>query len=354
MLEIRSFDGTPEELSDFVVSQWTASYQGRMAVPQWSSDYFRWQLRMDEPDRRRHLIAAYQGTRLAGVMLHFPMPFSLSGERFLASQASWLSVSEEFRGQGVAGALLEGSRKLHRELGLRFQLGFAYYGHRASLGPKFWLRSQATKTGTERDTGFWVRVLDPARAASWNLNRIQGWLTKLATPLFFVPRVRPDSGILIRAAEHRDLPRCLALADQSTRHCELRLTWDAESLSRQLGLSGFSHAFVAEEQGEVRGCITFHILPILGRSNALVGIIDLVLVSELSRLGRAKLLNSVLLSLQQHGAIMALKLRVGDYPRGLFLRRGWVCQRSDSHLLVTWAHEPQPLPPLRRIHVLWR
>lgn len=354
MLEVRPFEGSPEELSDFVVSQWDASYRGRMLIPRWSGDYFRWQLRMDEAEHRRHLVAAYHGTRLAGVVLQFPMQFATAEERFAASQASWLSVSPEFRGQGVASALNQNLRALNRELGLRFQLGYAYYGGRASLAPKFWLRTQTTNTSAVRSAGFWVRLLDPAKAAGWNLNRFEGWLTRLASPLFPALRDQPRSNIVIRAAEHRDLPRCLELADQSTRHCDLRLVWDADSMTRQLGLNGFSHALVAEVHGEVRGFITFHVLPILGRTEAPIGILDLAVVSELSRAARNELLDAVLMSLQQRGAIAALKLRVGDYPRGLFLRWGWFWRPSDSHVLVTWANEPQVLPKLRRIHVLWR
>jgi GNAT superfamily N-acetyltransferase len=354
MLEVRSFDGSPEELSNFVVSQWTASYGGCMAVPGWSADYFRWQLRMDEPEYRRHIIAAYDGTQLAGVVPHFPVEFSLDGERFAASQASWLSVAPEFRGQGVAAKMIQGSRSLHRDLGLRFQLGFAYFGHQASQAPRFWLRSQTATTETIRKVGFWVWVLDPSHAVDWNPSSFQRWITRLTAPLCGVPKIRPRSNLVIRPAEKRDLPRCLMLADQSTRHCRLRLIWDAESMSRQLGFHGFSHALVAEEDGELRGCVTFYLLPMMGRTQAAFGIMDLVLVSELSASARVELLNSALLLMKQHGAIAALKLRVGDYPRSLFMRLGWIPRPSDSHVLVTWADEPQSLPQLRRIHVLWR
>ena len=81
-----------------------------MLVPHWSRDYFRWQLQIDDPCRRGHLIAAYQGSTLAGVVLHFPMQFAVGGDVFLASQASWLSVSPEFPGKGVGTALNRASR----------------------------------------------------------------------------------------------------------------------------------------------------------------------------------------------------------------------------------------------------
>ncbi len=309
---------------------------------------------MDEPEYRRHLIAAYEGTRLAGVICHFPTVFSLAGEQMKASQQSWLSVSPDFRRQGVGNAMIEKSMAVHREWGCRIKLGFTYYGRRASLGPKFWLKSQMEHSKVIRTAGFWVRVLDPAQAADWNVDRFESWLTRLATPFIPTLRQRPDSKLVIRAAENRDLPRCLTLVDQSTRHCDLRIVWNADSLARQLGLHGFSHALVAEEQGEVRGLITFHLLPMLGRTEAPVGVIDLVIVSDLSRAARVELLDAALMALKQLGAIVALKLRVGDYPRGLFLRRGWFFRPADSHVIVRWISNPQPIPPLRQIHVLWR
>ncbi len=250
--------------------------------------------------------------------------------------------------------MIEGSRALHRELGLKFQLGFAYYGHQSSQAPKFWLRSQITTTATIRKAGFWVWVLDSPQVINWSPSSFQRWVTRLTAPFCGVPRIQSRPNLVIRPAEPRDLPRCLTLADQSTKHCRLKLEWDADSLSRQLGLHGFNHALVAEEDGELRGCITFYLLPMFGRTEAMYGFLDLVLVSGLSGSARTELLNSALLQMKQHGAVAALKLRVGDYPRSLFMNIGWLPRLSDSHVLVTWAGEPQSLPSLSRIHVLWR
>ena len=92
----------------------------------------------------------------------------------------------------------------------------------------------------------------------------------------------------------------------------------------------------------------------MGRTEATFGLMDLVLVSGLPGSARTELLNSALLLMKQRGAIAALKLRVGDYPRNLFLNLGWMPRPSDSHVLVTWAGEPQAQPSLGRIHVVWR
>ena len=354
MLEVRSFDGTAEELSDFVFQQWYATYQGRMLVPHWSGDYFRWQLQMDDPSRRGHLIAAYQGSILAGVVLHFPMQFQVGGDVFPASQASWLSVSPAFRGQGVGTALNRASRAFHREHGLRFQLGFAYFGHRASLASKFWLKSQTDNTSLVRGAGFWIRILDSKATARWTLSRLESGLTTLVSPLIPALRVRCRPQLTIRPARPTDVSTCLKLVEQATHHCDLRLVWSEETINRQLGLHGFSRALVAEVDGVVKGFVTFHLLPIVGRHEIPVGILDLVIVSELSTADRNDLIDSALMDLQSEGAAFALKLRVGDHPPGIFFRRGWYYQLAESHVLITWAGERQQLPPLRRIHVLWR
>ena len=350
-MEVRTFEGSPEELSDFVVKSWLKVYQGQMLVPNWSADYLRWQLRLHEPNASKRLIAAYSGTQLAGVLLFVPMDFNIHGQRVTGSHASWLSVDPEFKRQGTARLLQEGTARAHRELGLSGQFGYVFYGSSASQGPKFWLK-KIPNLQIIRKVGFWTRVLDAHRAAAWNVNRLEGILSKLAAPIVFEPKVNTHPGLTIRSFQPADLPRCLELARKATQQCELKLDWNERTLGCQL--QGFGQCLVAEEGGEVRGCIGFHVLPIHGRTLEPVGIIDLVFVSELSPQGRTELLNSVLLHLRQSGAVVALKLRTGDYPSAFFVRWGWFWRPSDSLFISNWSGEVPQLAPINQMHVLWR
>ncbi|MCA9080586.1 MAG: GNAT family N-acetyltransferase [Planctomycetaceae bacterium] len=336
------------------MSTWLSTYAGKVSVPHWSADYFRWQLGLDRPESRDLLTCVYDRDRLVGCVLCFPMTFAWAGEQIEAAQASWLSVHPDYRGHGVGKMVNEASGKALRERGLAFKLGYGYFGSKDSLGPKFWKKTLGESSEFVGKIGFWARVLDPARAAAWNLNRMESRLTAFSAPVLTSPRLRHPRGVCIRPVVAADLPRCLELAERSTSHADLRLLWDEESLGRQLGLQGYAEGLVAEEEGEVQGCIGFHAVPIQGNTVQPVGILDLVFVSELSARARNELVNSALLRLKEVGAVVALKLRGGDYPWNTFLNWGWVWKPVDSHVIVTWADNVQRRSAVRSSHLLWR
>ncbi len=352
--DVRTFEGDPAALSEFVISAWRSTYQGTVPVPHWSGEYFRWQLRLDEPGSERRIVCAYDGDRPAGVVIHFPMQFELAGKVMSAAQASWLSVSSEYRGQGVARLLNEGSSAVLRETGCRFKVGYGYFGSNKSLGLKFWKTTANRESTMSRKVGFWVYLLNARRAAAWNVKRMEGVLARVSAPFLRMPRERKHGNVVIRDAVPGDVPLCLDLVDRQTRNCDCRLIWDADRLGRMLGLQGFSQGLVAEEQGSVKGFVAYHVLPIEGRTVEPVGILDLVVVGELSARARRVLLNAVLVRLREAGAILALKLRSGDYPASTFLQWGWAPMPADSQLIFTWADSPEPLPRIRKLHLLWR
>lgn len=353
MIEVRPFDGTPEELSDFVVSTWKASYGGSIAVPNWSADYFRWQLRLDEPDSARRVVAAYEGSKLAGTIIYVPMDFEFHGERLKGTQSSWLSVSNDFRRRGVGKKLQAGTVAECRDQGIEFQLGYIYHGSAKSVGPRFWQKKQPEGRTTGPSVGFWARVLDAKRAAQWNVSGLERFLTKLVAP--FVPDPKPNepsAGVEMRPFQPEDTNACVELANQASTGCDLRLIWSEELLSHHL--QGFGGCQVLTENGMVRGFIGFHNLTFSGMIDAPVGVIDQIAVPGLKPSNCAQLLNSVLVELKNRGAVVALKLRTGDYPAGFFRKWGWVPRLADSQMLFSWSGEPRDVARIRRSHVLWR
>ena len=355
MLETRAFDGTPEELSDFVVSTWKSSYDGTMAVPNWSADYFRWQLRLDEPNANRRATAVYSDGVIAGVLIFCPFDFELQGVRRRGAHSSWLSVSSDFRRMGVGKALQAGTIKACRDDGIDFRVGYVYQGARKSQGPMFWLKKgkpvqQGMTLG--KPVGFWARVIDANGAIAWNVSKLDRVLTRLAKPFIPAPKPRATNGVKFRKFEPADADACVALVNESSANLQLRIVWTAETLSALM--QGFGEGVVAEKDGQIQGFIAFHNLVISGRCDAPVGVIDVICVDRLSSKNRGGLLDSAVLAMKESGAVVALKLRIGDYPSGFFARLGWAPRISDSRMVFTWCGEPRDASEIRSCHVLWR
>lgn len=354
-MEIRSYDGSAETLRDFVVGVWRDTYGGRMAFPLWTPDYFRWQLGVESPAQATspHLIAAYDGGRLVGTILGYPARFRTPlGER-AGSQGSWLSVAREYRRQGVATQLRQELRRRHVEHGLGFQIGYGYFGSPHSLGPSFWQSQRELGTTFFNRVGFWARVLNATRAARFNLSRWEALLTNTLSRLVLPPLERPGH-LVLRDYRSSDLADCERVVAAATGDCQLSLIWDATALDRQLSGGGVGQTLAAERDGRVAGLVNWHCLPFLGRTEDVVAVVDVLAMSELTLVEQHRLLWAALSRMQQAGAVLALKLRIGDYERTPLLTTGWVPRWPDSYVLATWGAEPEPFPELTRMHLLWR
>lgn len=354
MVEIRTYEDSPEALREFVVGVWRESYGGRMAFPLWTPDYFRWQLALgSDAPRSEHLLAAYDGGRLVGALLGFPTRFRTPlGERD-GTQGSWLSIARDYRRQGIATMLRQELRRRHLEQDLTFQIGFGYFGSPHSLGPSFWKSQRELGTVFLGRVGFWARVLDATRAARWNVSRWEGLLTRTFGRLTLPPREKSGT-MLIREYRPADLPGCLELIAHTSANCDLSVVWSAASLQRQLEGGGVGRTLIAERDGIPVGFVNWHSLCFLGRTEETVSVIDLSVMPGLSRADQHRVLSTALSRMRSAGAALALKLRIGDHDWIPFVTTGFVPRLPDSYVLATWGAEPEPFPRLPRMHLLWR
>lgn len=353
MVEIRSYEGAAEDLREFVVGVWRNSYGGRMAFPLWSADYFRWQLGVESAAPRDHLLAAYDGTRLVGTILGFPARFRTERGEVGGSQGSWLSIDPAYRRQGIATQLRQELRRRHAELGLAFQVGYGYFGSPHSLGPSFWESQRALGTTFLTRAGFWVRVLQARRAANWNLNRAESLLTRTFGWLALPPRER-STRVAFRPFQPEDAPLCRELLEAATAACSFSLVWDEPTLRRHLAGGGVGRTLVAVKEGRPAGFVNWHCLPFLGRTEETLAVIDLLALGGLGRVEQFQTVRAALAWMREEGAVLALKLRIGDYPVGPLMAAEFVPRLPDSYIMVTWAGEPQPIRKPSRLHLLWR
>lgn len=322
-----------------------------MTFPHWTEDFFHWQFRLSDDSNRQNLIAAYEGERLAGVLLGTTYQCRSPAGIHPASQWSWLSIQADFRGHGIAKALDQERIRRQEASGSRLIISFRYFGSRHSQAEK--PRQGVQDHKFNRKVGFWARVIDPARFAKWHWKRVEGFLAKLSEPFTSIPKAA-HTDPSIRAYEPTDLDACVRLVQKSFSSKVLAIAWDHATLGHHLGGNHVSQSLVLREGDRATGLINFHLLKFQARAIETVAVIDLIAFDGASSRGQVRLINAALARMQAQGAILALKVRLGDAPVWPLLRAHFIPQFADSHLVLQPVGDEYVIPRSGPIHVLWR
>lgn len=350
-LRIESFQGSVEELVTFVNDVWQQSYRGKMTFPTWTPDYFDWQFRLADESSRSNLIAAYDGERLAGVLLGTNYPFRSPAGRHLGSQWSWLSVHPDFRGRGVTKLLDEERTRRQIEAGSKLIVGFRYFGSRYSMSEQ--PRAGKDNHKFNRKVGFWARVLDAPRFSQWHWNHFQGALAN-STRIFheLSDAVKPPT--YVRRFAPEDLEACLQLARRSFESLTLSIDWDQDSLRHQLSGGSVTHTYVLETADGVTGFMNFHVLPFSARTIEKVAVIDMFVLGAATSNQLLPFVNHCLRAMRAEGAVLALKARLGDAPWWPLVQAQFLPQKPDSYLVLQPVGGSYEVEKTCSIHVLWR
>ncbi|MCG6157119.1 GNAT family N-acetyltransferase [Rubinisphaera margarita] len=352
MIRLDDFQGTPEDLAEFITPVWRETYQGRMVYPDWAGDFFRWQMRWDAPGSRRHMIAAYDEDRLIATLLGTSFPVRADNELIRGSIWSWMTIDPEYRGRGLATLLDRDRVRRLQDEQVDLIVSYRYFGSRHSLAeqPK---KVQAKPKKFNRTVGLWVRVLDPRTVGRWSLKAVDGWMSRLSFPLAKVPGPgKLDS--FIRRATEQDIPRCVELVREQTAGMPLTMAWDESTLRHQLLGSPLVTTLVLERSGAVEGFVSFHILDWVGRMSGKVGIFDLIVTDRLGSGAALALMNAAFRTMVEKGAILTVKVRTGDVPASLMWRCYFVPRPADSHLILQWVSLNREISSRSPIHLLWR
>ncbi len=345
MIEVRTFDGDSAELSRFLLHCWGSDYAGRMPFPHWTPEYLEWQLSFAH-EHRECLVAAYDGARLAATIVGLPFQFADRETHDGGILSSWLSVAPDLRRQGLVPRLLETRARRLAALRRPITVSFRYFGSPHSLAKL----PVGRRSALHAPVGFWIRSLDPARIARWTLSPLERLTSRWLGPLQ-PPPPRPQTTLEIRPYRSADLASCLSLVQSRT--VDFRIDWDTESLRLQLE-GTIPRTLVAAEQGQPRGFVNYHLLPFVARGEEPLGVIDLIVVDQLRSADQSALLAAALWDMKDRGAMLALKLRTGDYPRAPLLRTGFIPRRADSFLLLQPAGPTALMLERGRHSILWR
>lgn len=342
---IGGFEGSTKQLAQFLSRCWSDAYAGRMPFPIWSEDYLDWQL----PDTRRHL-AAYHGDRLAAVLLGTPFDFRTVDETYQGAQWSWLSVSTEDQGCGLAKRLDQERVSLERKLGSELVVSYRFMGSRHSKAERPHAKSPTKRF--HRKLGMWTRPIDASRIRLWNYSRIESALGQAFIPL--LPTGANISNVNIRKLQEEDITACVSVLKSQTQRCAVTIHWTAARLQQHLLATPFSHSIVMESHGQIVGLVVYHILEFQGRTREPVAIIDLIAFRGATFRQQRQLLLHTVRCVRDQGALFVIKLRSGDVSAALMTAAGFLMKPPDTHLVFQWVNQQIDIPRGKPLHLLWR
>lgn len=356
-LEIRPYEGTARDLSRFIVENWLASYQGKMAVPDWTAEYFDWQMTGPLHAIRDSLISAWDGDRLVGTLLYMPFPLWVRGQEHPGCLGSWLTVAPEYRRHGVASLMSSAMRECQQQHGYYARLGYAFQGARISLGPRFWRRSAAkTQTLMLKPLRLWARVLNRVAVADWSNKTWERMLLKLL-PSVACQVARPAQDVRVRPYERQDLATCQELINGQARQADLAMLWTEERLVTHLSYGSLAHTLVVERAGQVVGYLNYHLLRLHLRGSLVSAVIDMLACQELTAREVRALLNTALRTMRdEQGVSLVLMREFTGQPVGGLLNTRFLPQLADSTLMLTGTttQAAEELLQCKKVHVLWR
>jgi hypothetical protein len=351
MIEIRTFDGTPDELAAFCTGFWRDRYGGKMAMPLWGGPLLDWMFFSDDPAVPNLLVAAYDGTRLVGTLPELAVQYHLHGQPIPGSFGSFFTIDPAYENQGVSLKMVLEQRRRHRELKAQLSGGYLIRGEAVSMGQQFWMRLRDMYV--VMSAGLWVRLIDHRVMSDFLFHPFEKYGSRFLGLLQPRP-TKASAAAGIRPYRESDLPDCLRLANETSRMADFGIVWDERSLGRQLNYKGFPRTIVAEHNGRVAGFVNYFLQEYLGQREMLAGVIDLLSVHALPFSMQKGLLRVALSQMVSEGCHSSLFLRVGGQPAYLLSRMGFLPEAAHYDYALQSMAPDAPRVKTRRIHALWR
>jgi GNAT superfamily N-acetyltransferase/N-acetylglutamate synthase-like GNAT family acetyltransferase len=352
MIEVRSFDGGYDQLAEFVAEMWRKNYEGRMPVPHWTSDFYARdggpeEIAMDWSG------AAYDGTRLVGVLPGWPISVQLHGRESLVRTGTGASVDVEYQRQGIGKLLNDWSMDHAREHGVDYTLFYLYDRTGQFKGSKFW-KARGMPTELVCRLGQCVKPHDHAAVARWELWRFEAIAVRVLAP--FGRRVAPPADDqAVREYRPEDLPACETLIRQVGDSMDLARRFDAEALARHLQFKDVAKTLVVEHEGGVAGFVNFCYLEILGRTLERFALVDLLAFDEaLPHARRADLVRAALYQMKHDGMAASFMLRGSKYGGRALRAAGFLPVFPEYSLMAIKNREDVSLENVRSVLQLWR
>jgi hypothetical protein len=352
-VEIRTYEGSGEDLADLVCRTWYLNYAGRMWFPVWDFPYFKWRLLDDRIESRDFFVCAYEGTKLVGCLMAEPLDFEIRGQRLKGTLSSWLSVDPAVAGPVIALRLVEGLRKRHLEHHMALSIGCT--GSNSTLPTRrFWDSLERRNPADFHNLGpmrFWTRVFDFQSVAAAGLS----WFERVGPKIgAYLPwdwiATRNASGI--RSYQRADLPRCQAWLQAQADGADIKIVWSAQRLNLQLGHPTYPRTLMTEDASGKGAFLNYYPIGISGKSTIRTAIIDLI-AGDISFEKKLALIHAAIRQMKSEGIQMALMMRSMAAPAWPLLAAGFIPVPAHQKLFSYFMSPQIQRKPSTRLHIIF-
>ena len=353
MIEVRSFDGDPDELVALINCAWQERYLSKDLIPVYDRAGLEWQILQSKEGSHPFHLAAYDGAKLVGCFLAERLSFQVEGETVPGTQGSWFSVLPEYASSRVAIRLINALERAHREHEMRLFLG--YVNHTQGTSAKvFWdayAHAFPQRYRSICDVHFWTRFLRHGDVADRLSSGLERAGVRLLSMVQGIPRVGGGSGPTIRPFEGGDLDGCLALLNAHAFTRGLGQVWDAPTLIRQLTdphhTPPVATTLVVEGEGGIQGLANAFSWPMKGSGTFPAAVVDLMVADGLPPRDQRRLLTATTAALAAQGAALVMAPAYSFDRKGLFAGAGFVPLPSVCTLMTLFpdpalSFDPSP------------
>ncbi|MEM6477870.1 MAG: hypothetical protein AAF647_02365 [Pseudomonadota bacterium] len=332
-LEITTFDGTGEELSDLITTAWASVLENKAWFPIWDADFINWCV-MDPRVLDRDLVTvARKDGKLAGCVVALPCGLRYRGQELNGSLASFLSISPEIKRPGFALRLVEANRQAQLDKGIVLSLGI-HDSHEGARAAKFW--SGWKKRHPDEFIRFgeitcWTKAIDGRAIAQGAMTRSEALAARLGSVLPLGWTGRKGRGALPDMADLKDHMRIAAQREEAA---EITKIYTEETLAHTI-----DHPYcIAMKHPTADALVSGYMIDWSGRAKTRVGFIDFIAGAASPR-DMADTLIAVAREMKARGAAMIAHMDQGAAPRKAMWRAGFapVPARIDYY---SWVKHP--------------
>ena len=260
MVEMRTFDGSLDDIHSLIQASWLQDYRDHYKQPviDYSSvPFLEWNLNRPKSSRELH-ICAYLADKLVGFAAGIPVTLKLQDKTIQSVLGSFLTTHVNYKGRGIGKALSK--EFVNRMLNMQFDLLYSVTdeGH----APDNIFKSLAVQMGVPYRTLYRFTYL------SKPLNKKK--ITELTELPFHqkiaLPLIAKKTGRLKNRKYNFEAETCLEAAvdimNQSTSPQSLSVSWVEDELLYDLS-SGFSKIFLFDTGGK-KGLILYYHMNLIG------------------------------------------------------------------------------------------